>query len=752
MSEAQEVAKFSGGMTDSYVDGPTSRFQEGDNLLINSNEKLYLRPGSQLSDATHAAAFPDSIRIGALPYQKDQEQEFAHIANKLYSQVLGTWAVVNGPTGNPAFGADTSTTHAVAWAEWNKHLFVTRDDLSTPVSKTYLNGSSVQELVSVGLPDLVTSPTVTPAAGVDSYIYAFVHYRSYTIGTVTFEDFGKPKLVQITSAAAPNATTVAITLIPTYANATGENYVVSSALKIKIYRTTSGGGTFFYLGEVANGTATYNDSASDTTIQAANITLYTEGGIVDNDTPPKAKYLAIANDVMWYAHIKEGVVVYPNKARHSVPGNSDAVPTTFEVEVKSEITGMAAIGKLPIILCKDRVYRVDGFVDEFGRGVYEPVEIDSTVGCVGNLSIVPIQNGILFGGRDGFYFTDGYRVLRISQEINDTYAGLVTTTVKKKRIVGAYDSLEQRVWWTVQRDALATENDACFILDLNFGVKPDSVFTTASGGTHFQPSAVSFNGTNLIRATAQGVCGLLKHDASYTTDYNLAGNTSDTILYKYKSCALSLGSTALRKWVTKILLSLANESNASVQIYSNNNDGQRRRALTEIRFRQNITWGDPDVTWGDSDSIWNFSGGIERLRRFPAGDLRCTYKQIEISNAFTNVARSDAYGLATVASVSTGVKSALIAIDWPDHSVGYTLAFAADSYTREYPVTLASGGTLRFTDAGNRVAVGAGQKWVLRGYPKGEQFLMLSYVLYFATLTASHRHYHGATKEDGGNV
>jgi hypothetical protein len=747
-----EVARFSGGMTDNYIGGPIDRFQEGDNLLLTDNDKLVTRPGSGLADATHQAAFPDSTRIGALPFQKDQEQEFAHIANKLYSKVSGTWTVVNGPTGNPAFGADTSTDHKVAWAEWNKHLFITRDDLICPVGKTYLE-SGTQKFVSAGLPNLASSPTVTAgAAGGNSYIYAFVHYRSYTIGSVTFEDFGAPTLVQLSSSAAPDATTVPITSIPTYANAAGENYVVSTDLKIKIYRTTSGGTSFFYIGQVNNGTSIYNDSKSDATIQSDNILLYTEGGVVDNDTPPKAKYLAVANDVMWYGHIKVGSVTYPNLLRHSVPGNPDAVPGSFEVEVKSEITGLGAVGKLPIVLCKDRIYRLDGFVDEFGRGVIDPVEIDGTVGCVSNLSIVAVKNGLFFAGDDGFYFTDGYRVVKVSNEINTTYATLVDTATKAGRIVGAYDTKNQRVWWTAQRDEDNSENDACFILDLNQGIKPDAFFSTASGEEHFKPTALCFDGTDIIRASAAGVCGLLRHNDDYTTDYDIANACQKTIIHTYKSCALSLGTTAVRKWVTKVLLSLLNVTNISLQPYSNNNNGQRRRALTELRFRQNIVWGDPSIVWGDDETVWNFGGVIERARRMPAGDLRATYKQVELTNAFTNVARSDDYGTATVAAASSTTKTAQIDIDWPDNSIDYYLTFANDSYEREYLITAHAGDTVTFTDASNRAPVGAGQEWLLKGYPKGEILHLLSYVLYYEPLSASHRKYHGAVKEGGGNT
>ena len=97
-----------------------------------------------------------------------------------------------------------------------------------------------------------------------------------------------------------------------------------------------------------------------------------------------------------------------------------------------------------------------------------------------------------WAGEVGFYWTDGFRVQKISESINETYRELVSNTVKASRIHGTYDPNSERVIWTVSQDNNSNENDSCFVLDLRFGIRADSTFTTLSGGDSFKPSAVTF--------------------------------------------------------------------------------------------------------------------------------------------------------------------------------------------------------------------------------------------------------------------
>jgi hypothetical protein len=75
-------------------------------------------------------------------------------------------------------------------------------------------------------------------AGTGDYLYRFVYKYTYTVGTVTFIDRGAVTEVALTSALAPNTSTVAISAIPVLANGATYNWD-TTAIKVEIYRTTT---------------------------------------------------------------------------------------------------------------------------------------------------------------------------------------------------------------------------------------------------------------------------------------------------------------------------------------------------------------------------------------------------------------------------------------------------------------------------------------------------------------------------------
>jgi hypothetical protein len=203
-----------------------------------------------------------------------------------------------------------------------------------------------------------------------------------------------------------------------------------------------------------------------------------------------------------------------------------------------------------------------------------------------------------------------------------------------------------------------------------------------------------------------------------------------TIIWDLESCAFNFGTTFMRKWVTRINLTCKNETNLSLAIQSINDDGRKVGELKPIRFRGNLTWGDPDAVWGDDSFIWNFDGFIDEFRRFPSGNLRCNYKQVKLTNAFINIFNSDTYGQGTV---DNSLKTVNLSGDWPSSAVNYQIFFESDNYSRGYDITGISGTQLTYSDAGNLSPNGQ-YKWIIRGFPKGEVFRLISYCLHYAII------------------
>lgn len=740
---------FSGGKTDNHLKCNLNQYQEADNFLISPDKRLITRSGQLIYNSTYYQT-PGGQRIGALIVH-DSELFFQSARNIYYIGGAG-WVDLTGPSGNAALGAGTTSSY-VSYAIWNRHLIITNDAFSKP-QKIYKDSGGVFRVRTAGMPDLATPPTVTAGgAGANNYIYRFIYYYSYTVGSVTFQDFGPVTQVALASALAPNTSTVAITAIPVLANGATDNYD-TAAIKVKIYRTENNGTVYYFLGEVTNGTTTFNDSVADATL-ITNERIYTEGGVLDNDPPPLAKYVVTANDIVWYGYIKEGSSEYPSRIRQSIKFDPDSCPTSLFHDLEDDITGLGNITIYPLVFCKNHVYRIEGFYDSQGRGVIQPREISRTVGCISNLSIVNTLEGTFFAGNDGFYFTDGYRLLKISDELNESYKGLIDTTTKQKNIYGFYDSKENRVYWACQEPSANSDNDNLWVLDLRWGIKRDSSFTTFSGGGGFSPTAITnFNGT-IITADKRGYA--FKFDANTYDDpkINIATAPANweraTVIYDYKGPSVNFGTTAIRKWVPKCTILAENVSNISMGVFSNNDNSGNFVALKEIRYSNNIIWGDPNIIWGSTqyDYSWNVITLIDAKRRFPAGNMRCEFKQMRYTNALTIIYNSDTFGLASVDGALNQASLVNYPTEtWPTDVIDYFISFETDSYVTDYLILARTNQTITFLDATNSAPTGS-KKWIVRGYRKGEVLNLIAYSIYFSMISDSQITWKGIT---GGNA
>lgn len=567
-------------------------------------------------------------------------------------------------------------------------------------------------------------PTVTAGASTGTYLYRFLYYYQYYVDGVLHEDFGPTTEVTLSLA---DTGTKSIAQIPAISNGTTRCYDTAT-IKVYIYRTVESGTTFYLVGSVTNGTTTYSDTTTDATLITA-ATIYTSGGVLDNDPPPKAKYFTAVNDMGVYANLKIGTQAYPNSFITSIPGDVDSCPGSFQDELEIDITGVSSVQIYPIIFCRNRMYRLEGQIDEQGRGTIFKREVSRTKGCISNNGIVQIPQGLVFPGEDGFYFSDGFSDPQIlSLHLIDSYKTLVTNS--ETRIYGEYDSAQNRVKWCVQATSSSSENDAVYALDLNFQLGPNSVFTTESGsGTCFRPTALAFYNRSMVQADSRGY--VFKYDETTTTDPKVdtavaatSWNTS-TIIHNYKSCALNLGSSDRYKYVPLITLEAKNDVNTTLQINVNKNDGGSFANLKEIRSRDQITWGDPGVIWSDTAIIyyWNIAKIISAKRRLPAGNLRLMLLQIQVTNAYTNIYKSDDYASATVDSV---LKTATISGTWPTDIVDYYITFETDDYSHDYQVTSRTSATvIVFSDPTN-LSTSTTKKWLIRGYKKSETMYLLS--------------------------
>jgi hypothetical protein len=593
-----EQTDFSGGVTDNTIGSTSNKYAAADNLLITASKKLQSRAGSALDNTTAPLIPAGQQRIGTLINYNNDENLLVQSGKNIYVRGTdGEYDTVVGPTGNSVF-ANTGVADRVSYAQWNKHVVVCSTANDKP-QKIFRDGNTFKCL-TCGLPGLASEPIIAGQAGENTYLYGFLLWNSYDIDGTTFEDFGPTTVMEASSIADPSVNNVTISNIPVLSNGLIDNYDTAK-IRIKIYRTIAGGTSMFFVGEVINGTTSFVDNVGDTNLQSGE-PIYTTGQILDNDPPPIAKYVHITNGVAYYA--------VGNQVFQAVSGDVDSCPVDLFSDLDEDITGISSINGVPIVFGKRRIWRLEGIFDELGSGQTIPQKISDTAGCLNHNSIVQTNAGLFWFGVDGIYFTNGYQISKVNDDRNESYAAVIATDEQKKNVYGMYDRETNRVWWSIQKDQASLDADSCEILDLRWGIRADSTFTTASGGDSFAPTALCIFKSKLYRADKRGYVFI--HDSKLTSDPKVDVFTeaslwnTQPIIYDFKSISYDFGTASVRKYVSKIILVCKNESNLSLAVKSINDENRITDYLIPVRFRGNLIWGDPNAIWGDTTMIWNF--------------------------------------------------------------------------------------------------------------------------------------------------
>lgn len=747
-----EVFSFSKGITDDVFEQVYDAAAELDNFTITSDGLLDSRDGSVVDNIDYGQAPSGVARIGALINYANNDKLFVQSGRQLFYRNPDAYAILRGPDNFEVLSSGDES-NAIAFAQWNNHLYLTNDAYSRPV-KVYKDQNGNYQVRANGFDFLSSDPVVTAGAvGTRAYAYAFHYHFVYEVVNQEFQDFGPTTIVQLLNSGDPSVNPNLVSGIPALSNGTDGNYDLAN-VKVFIYRTVDGGETFYKVGEVANGVTTFNDNVSDDFAQENGLVLYTDDGTVDFEIPPLAKFVHVVNNTGYYASTREGTEDFEFRVRQSVPGSPGAVPGDFYVDLEDKITGLSSTKSIPLVFCKRYVYRLEQGFDRFGRGSIRPIRISDTAGCVSNLSIVQAENYVLWAGQDGFYASDGYQVFKISDSNNTRYRSILESQTQQNRIVGTFNEKDRRVYWGVQRNTANLDNDSLVVLDMRWGVSAKSTFTTWSGAS-FRPTALGFFGGLLYRGDTRGF--VLKHSSDYDTDPRVDILTTpdtwstETIIWTYKSVNINFGSTFNRKVPTKILLQAANRANTTIQIVAISDGGRIERELKVIRWRRNFIWGDTEFVWSNPDCVWRGTGFIEQWRRFPARSLRLSYLQLVITNGYSVVTNSDVDGTATFDGTTNQITlDDTMNNKWPDDVVGYNIRSSADGYTREFEVSSRISDTVIEVIDPEGLLPDGSLEWELWGYKKGEPLKLLGYNVHWNDVSQSQNTFE--TGQDGTNA
>lgn len=585
----------------------------------------------------------------------------------------------------------------------------------------------------------------------DTPVAASVNYRAafrfdYTVGSTSFTDRGPPSTPinviefenqEDTGSTEKGRFATEISNLYAYANASNYNYDIADTTNFRkeIYRTIAEG-QFYYradvngvAADVANATTTYSDYSLDDYL-VDQLELYTNTGAPDNDAPPLAHAVHQTNDIAYYAK--------GNRVYQSLPSDPDSVPGDFFEEFEENVVAISSTRSAVVVFGSSRVYRLSGVRTELGQGVLSHETIFDRTGAISAQSVVKADNGVFFAGKDGFYFTDGYQCMRVT-DLEDTFRRYTDSSAKRARVQGTYDNLSKKVYWTVQTGSNSYP-DKIWVLDLQFGVKLDATPVTTISCLHgFKPTALAFYGGILhygdndgyvFKQTLDRAIDLKKDTGVAATSWEAA-----PVYWDFKSCHHDYGSSAQRKYFTRIQAQFEmRDTNVSCQITSDADKGRKEEALPVIRSRKLATaagYGDSKFDWIGNVYTTKPGDTVDEFRWLKgSGYLRSNFRSFEFELAYCVIANSTEMGTLTVANVAGNVYTAtlvsLIATrKWPLYSVDYYLNLGGV----EYPVTVRTSDSVVRFDATGLAAptLGAYATWELNGVPKGERVRLVSY-------------------------
>lgn len=639
---------FTGGFTDNVKINNPQLSAEIDNFNILDDGSIETRDGLDIySNDVYYSPTTEKINY----FLNINEDEYFFSGRIAYKFTENNLTHILGDTLNEAIDNGTFVPSIIdklsdyvnfSSSNWKNHSFVTHNYYPRPV-KIFTNGGTPQVL-TVGLPAYTQDASFTTSPGSYSYIYAFVFKRSYNIDSTYFEDYSDVHYQRIANIDEPSSSPVTISApsFQTITNGTDYNYGLAN-IEIEIYRTERNGLTLYYVGSVPlNTVADFTDNVSDTDL-IANKMLYTNGGIKGRSQPPRTKFIEIVHNVAFYGATEDN----PYRVYYSIPNVPDGVPGDFYFEVDDEITGLSSVNKYLIVFTKNRTYRVEGSVNAAGSGSYSLFVIDSSIGSVNDNSIVKATKGIFFAGNVGFCYTDGYRVLKISENFNDTYATFIRTPERARRIMAVYDKQNKKVYWNVQRyDNSGSVNDSIFVFYERLGIKPDGVFTTWSG-VNFNPVSVYIDKNNeLLTTDANGI--LLKYSKTKRSDIVVDLTrpkeewNSRPIMFDYTSIELNLGGKGIRKWITKIGVRIRNISDLSLQPQTATDGMLEFKDEGKIDVREQLRWGQRHREWETDERInkWENLRDAHHIRYIHKGGLRAYTKQVRFVNATIELEKS----------------------------------------------------------------------------------------------------------------
>jgi hypothetical protein len=230
-----------------------------------------------------------------------------------------------------------------------------------------------------------------------------------------------------------------------------------SSIKYVLYRTTNGGTTYYRLGSVTAGQSSlvnglflnpWTDNLVDLLL-VGNESLYTNGGVLSNDTLPPIKYLVSSQNRMFALSSEDENLIYYSQPYLA----GECVNWSLALSIRVDSGSLNKSGKVIALASMDGkviCFKNNSIIAFAGDGPNQlgednnfttPQTISTTIGCIEPKSVETIPGGVIFKSPSGIYLLD--------RSLNLQYIGSDVEDYNSETIVGVAN--------------LSTKNSVCFL-------------------------------------------------------------------------------------------------------------------------------------------------------------------------------------------------------------------------------------------------------------------------------------------------
>ena len=378
-------------------------------------------------------------------------------------------------------------------------------------------------------------------------------------------------------------------------------------------------------------------------------------------TVPQGPYFfTVSNQIGYYADIFK----LKNRVYQSIYGTPHATTSVSFLDFDDGITGISTFRDRAVVFTRESTWRMEGLRGLDGRGSITQRLVSDEFGTISNQSIVNTNYGLFFFSRTGICYTDGFKCLRVSEQIFETYFDWIKDV---DYIRSFYHESDQKVYWSIK----LPDKTYWLVMDLRYGISPQIPLVMHTGldwqkmdadesvdivdVDRFQPNVCLVNETDQrILRQIEGM--VLVHDKQYTRDYYPGQNERIPIIFDFVSAAIHFGSKNNRKWVASVMMvcKQKDELGLSLQPIGINDLTETRQLLGTCFNYGTMVWGDPIQVWRNPNAFWNAFKVVNFRRRFPEGSIRSTYKQFGITSLYVYGSDSNTYGGALYTSQVIG--------------------------------------------------------------------------------------------------